>query len=244
MKTIKTSGRRTFRVPHMALTAIALALAPVSQTMAQLMLEEVVVTAQKRPQGLQDVPVAIAAVSGEKINDLGITNLEEITLYTPNVNINKGQASPNIFIRGIGSGTGKTSGKGHKGQKARSGVSLLGFEGGQMPLYRRLPKRGFKNIFRKSYRLVNLGRLQQEIDAGKLDASAPITEKNLQEAGIVKTLRDGVRVLANGEIKSKIQLEVSGASKSAVAAIESAGGSVVIPAPAVETPKAKDKAGD
>ena len=144
--------------------------------------------------------------------------------------------------RGMGSGTGKTSGKGHKGQKARSGVSLLGFEGGQMPLYRRLPKRGFKNIFRKSYRVVNLGRLQQEIDAGKLDPSAPITEKSLQEAGIVKTLRDGVRVLANGDIKAKIQLEVTGASNAAVSAIESAGGSIVIAAPAAVTPKAK--AGD
>ncbi len=143
--------------------------------------------------------------------------------------------------RGMGSGTGKTSGKGHKGQKARSGVSLLGFEGGQMPLYRRLPKRGFKNIFRKSYRVVNLGRLQQEIDAGKLDPSAPITEKSLQEAGIVKTLRDGVRVLANGDIKAKIQLEVTGASKAAVSAIESAGGSIVIAVPAVVAPKAKDK---
>jgi len=105
MKTRKTTGTRRMKKPQLALTALALALAPVSQTMAQLMLEEVVVTAQKRPQGLQDVPVAIAAVSGEKINDLGITNLEEITLYTPNVNINKGQATPNIFIRGIGSGT-------------------------------------------------------------------------------------------------------------------------------------------
>lgn len=146
--------------------------------------------------------------------------------------------------RGIGSGKGKTSGRGHKGQKARSGVSLLGFEGGQMPLYRRLPKRGFKNIFRKSFRVVNLARLQQEIDAGKLDASAPITEKSLQEAGIVKTLRDGVRVLANGDIKSKIQLEVTGASKAAVSAIESAGGSVVIAAPASDKPEAKEKAGD
>ena len=148
--------------------------------------------------------------------------------------------------RGMGSGTGKTSGKGHKGQKARSGVSLLGFEGGQMPLYRRLPKRGFKNIFRKSYRVVNLGRLQQEIDAGKLDPSAPITEKSLQEAGIVKTLRDGVRVLANGDIKAKIQLEVTGASNAAVSAIESAGGSIVIAPPAAVAPKDKDKdkAGD
>ena len=143
--------------------------------------------------------------------------------------------------RGMGSGTGKTSGKGHKGQKARSGVSLLGFEGGQMPLYRRLPKRGFKNIFRKSYRVVNLGRLQQEIDAGKLDPSAPITEKSLQEAGIVKTLRDGVRVLANGDIKAKIQLEVTGASNAAVSAIESAGGSIVIAPPAAVAPKDKDK---
>ena len=146
--------------------------------------------------------------------------------------------------RGIGSGKGKTSGRGHKGQKARSGVSLLGFEGGQMPLYRRLPKRGFKNIFRKSYRVVNLARLQQEIDAGKLDASAPITEKSLQDAGIVKTLRDGVRILANGEIKSKIQLEVTGASKAAVSAIEGAGGSIVVVAPAKVEPEANDKAGD
>jgi large subunit ribosomal protein L15 len=144
--------------------------------------------------------------------------------------------------RGIGSGKGKTSGKGHKGQKSRSGVSLLGFEGGQMPLYRRLPKRGFKNIFRKAYRVVNLGRIQAEIDAGKLDASAPITEKSIQAAGIVKTLRDGIRILANGEIKSKIQLEVTGASKAAVAAIESAGGSIVVATPARAA--SETKAGD
>ena len=144
--------------------------------------------------------------------------------------------------RGIGSGTGKTSGQGHKGQKARSGVSLLGFEGGQMPLHRHLPKRGFKNIFRKSYRVVNLGRLQQEIDAGRLDISAPITEKSLQDAGIVKTLRAGIRVLANGELKSKIQLEVTGASQAAVSAIESAGGSIVVAPPrAVVEPKGNAK---
>jgi iron complex outermembrane receptor protein len=105
MKTMKISGRRTFRVPHMALTALALALAPVSQTMAQLMLEEVVVTAQKREQSLQDVPIAVAAMTGEKINDTGIVNLEELALYMPNVNINKGSAQPNLFIRGVGSGT-------------------------------------------------------------------------------------------------------------------------------------------
>ena len=105
MKTINISGRRTFRAPHMVLTALALAVAPVSQTMAQLMLEEVVVTAQKRAESLQDVPIAIAAMSGEKMEDNGILDLEELTQYIPNVNINQGRATPNLFIRGVGSGT-------------------------------------------------------------------------------------------------------------------------------------------
>ena len=128
--------------------------------------------------------------------------------------------------RGIGSGTGKTSGKGHKGQKSRSGVSLLGFEGGQMPLSRRLPKRGFKNIFRKDYRAVNLGRLQIAIDVGKLDVTQPITEQAMRAAGLVKTLGDGIRILAKGDLKSNINIEATGASKSAIAAIEKAGGSI------------------
>jgi large subunit ribosomal protein L15 len=140
---------------------------------------------------------------------------------------NPGARKPRKRIgRGIGSGTGKTSGKGHKGQKSRSGVSLLGFEGGQMPLSRRLPKRGFTNIFRKNYRAVNLGRLQVAIDAGKLDATQPITEQAIRAAGIVKTLRDGIRILAKGDLKSNINIEATGASKAAVAAVEKAGGSI------------------
>ena len=129
--------------------------------------------------------------------------------------------------RGLGSGLGKTSGSGQKGQTSRSGVSLAGFEGGQMPLHRRLPKRGFKNIFRKRYRVVNLGRLQQAIEEGKLDASAPITEAALCAAGLLKNAKDGIRLLAKGELKTKINVEVTGASKAAVAAIEGLGGTVV-----------------
>ena len=137
--------------------------------------------------------------------------------------------------RGIGSGSGKTSGRGQKGQKSRSGVSLLGFEGGQMPLHRRLPKRGFKNIFRKHFRVVNLGRLQTAIDAGKLDPSSAVTEDALRVAGVVKSVKDGVRILAKGALKAKINVQVTGASKAAVAAIEKAGGTVALGAP----PKAK-----
>ena len=106
--------------------------------------------------------------------------------------------------RGIGSGTGKTAGRGHKGQKSRSGVSLLGFEGGQMPLHRRMPKAGFTNIFRKNFRVVNLGRLQQAVDAGKLDAAKLVTEAALAEAGVIKSIRDGVRVLAKGLFNTKL----------------------------------------
>lgn len=130
--------------------------------------------------------------------------------------------------RGIGSGKGKTGGRGVKGQKSRSGVSIKGFEGGQMPIHRRLPKRGFNNIFRKDYNEVNLGRLQQAIDAGKLDASAPINVDALLAAGVVTKARDGVRVLGVGEIKASVALHVAGASRSAVEAVEKAGGSVTI----------------
>ena len=132
--------------------------------------------------------------------------------------------------RGIGSGRGKTSGKGQKGQKSRSGVSLLGFEGGQMPLYRRLPKRGFHNIFRKNYRVLNLGRLQAAIDAGKIDPAQPITEEALVASGLIKTRRDGIRILAKGEITASVTLQVSGASKAAVEAVEKAGGSIAVDA--------------
>lgn len=130
--------------------------------------------------------------------------------------------------RGASSGFGKTSGRGQKGQKSRSGVSLKGFEGGQMPLYRRLPKRGFTNIFRKTYREINLGRLQAAIEANKIDASKPINAASLCASGVIKTPRDGVRLLAKGELTSKITIEVVGASKAAIAAVEKAGGSLVI----------------
>ncbi len=144
--------------------------------------------------------------------------------------------------RGIGSGKGKTSGRGQKGQKSRSGVSLLGFEGGQMPLYRRLPKRGFHNIFRKNYRVLNLGRLQAAIDAGKIDPKQPITEEALVAAGLIKTRRDGIRILAKGEITASVTLQVSGASKAAVEAVEKAGGSIAVDAGArAGAGKASDK---
>jgi large subunit ribosomal protein L15 len=139
--------------------------------------------------------------------------------------------------RGIGSGKGKTSGRGVKGQKARTGVALRGFEGGQMPLHRRLPKRGFVNIFAKDYAELNLGRLQQAIEAGKLDAKNPITGEVLAKAGIVSKSRDGVRLLGKGEIKVKVQLTVAGASKSAIAAIEKAGGTVTVYVKPVPVPK-------
>ena len=135
--------------------------------------------------------------------------------------------------RGIGSGTGKTSGSGHKGQKARSGMSINGFEGGQMPIHRRLPKRGFNNIFRKNYVEVNLGRLQTAIDAGKLDASKPVDIAALLGAGVISKPRDGVRILAKGELKAKkVEIHAAGASKAAIAAVEAAGGKIVLPAAA------------
>ncbi|HSV30023.1 MAG TPA: 50S ribosomal protein L15 [Candidatus Omnitrophota bacterium] len=136
--------------------------------------------------------------------------------------------------RGIGSGKGKTSGRGVKGQGSRTGVSLHGFEGGQMPIYRRLPKRGFHNPNAKTFEVVNIGRLQVAIDAGKIDASKPITVVELQAAGVVGKVTDGVRLLARGEIKAKVTIEVSGASAAAIAAVEKAGGSVKLPAVAAE----------
>ncbi len=135
--------------------------------------------------------------------------------------------------RGIGSGKGKTAGRGVKGQWARSGVALKGFEGGQMPLHRRLPKRGFRNIFSKVFNEINLGRLQEAIDAGKLDGGATIDEAALVKAGILRrSAKDGVRLLGSGELTAKINISVYGASKSAVAAVEKAGGKVEILAPA------------
>ncbi len=146
--------------------------------------------------------------------------------------------------RGIGSGTGKTSGKGHKGQKSRSGVSLLGFEGGQMPLSRRLPKRGFKNIFRKDFVVINLDRLQAAIDAGKLDAKQPVTEQAMRAAGIVKNLGDGIRILAKGDLNTNITIEATGASKAAVSAVEKAGGSITLSGPVRAAPEPEAPSGD
>ena len=137
--------------------------------------------------------------------------------------------------RGIGSGSGKTSGSGHKGQKARSGVSIKGFEGGQMPIHRRLPKRGFNNLFRKEFVEVNLGKLQAAIDAGKLDAGKPVDTAALLGAGVISKPRDGVRILGNGQLTAKkLEIHAAGASKSAVAAVEKAGGKIVMPASVTE----------
>ncbi|HMA16070.1 MAG TPA: 50S ribosomal protein L15 [Kiloniellaceae bacterium] len=130
--------------------------------------------------------------------------------------------------RGIGSGKGKTAGAGVKGQKARSGVAIKGFEGGQMPLHRRVPKRGFNNIFAARFKVVNLGRLQGAIDAGRLDAGKPVDTAALKAAGLVKSAPDGIRLLAKGELKAKIDITVAGASKAAVEAVEKAGGSVTL----------------
>jgi large subunit ribosomal protein L15 len=131
--------------------------------------------------------------------------------------------------RGIGSGKGKTSGRGGKGQTARTGVAINGFEGGQTPLHRRLPKRGFNNkIFRKDFKVVNLGRVQQALDAGRLTADATVDGKGLVAAGVLRRLGDGVRLLAKGTLTTAITIEVAGASKAAIAAVEEAGGKVVV----------------
>jgi large subunit ribosomal protein L15 len=130
--------------------------------------------------------------------------------------------------RGIGSGKGKTAGRGQKGAKARSGVAINGFEGGQMPLHMRLPKRGFNNVFAKDYAVVNLGMVQKAIDAGKLDAKATVDQAALRAAGISRGGKHGVRLLAKGELTAKISFSVAGASASAVAAVEKAGGKVEI----------------
>jgi len=134
--------------------------------------------------------------------------------------------------RGIGSGKGKTSGAGQKGQKSRSGVAINGYEGGQMPLYQRLPKRGFNKPNRKQYAVVNLGLIQKFVDAGKLDGKAEITEDALVASGLVRRKLDGVRVLAKGDVNAKLTISVTGASKSAIEAVEKAGGSLTVTAAA------------
>ncbi|NRP12862.1 50S ribosomal protein L15 [Aliiroseovarius sp. xm-m-379] len=145
---------------------------------------------------------------------------------------NPGATKPRKRIgRGPGSGTGKTGGRGIKGQKSRSGVAINGYEGGQMPLYQRLPKRGFNKPNRKAFAVVNLGLIQKFIDAGKLDA-ADITEDSLVASGLVRRKLDGIRVLAKGELTAKASITVTGASKSAVEAVEKAGGKLTVAAPA------------
>lgn len=140
---------------------------------------------------------------------------------------NPGSSTERMRVgRGIGSGKGKTGGRGVKGQKARTGVAIKGFEGGQMPLHRRLPKRGFWNPFRTDYNEVNIGRIQQAVDAGKLQTAAPVTIDVLVESGVCSKPRDGVKILGVGELTAKLAFEVAAASKSAVAAIEKAGGSI------------------
>jgi large subunit ribosomal protein L15 len=136
--------------------------------------------------------------------------------------------------RGPGSGKGKTAGRGIKGQKSRSGVAINAYEGGQMPLYMGLPKRGFNQPNRKAFAVVNLGLLQKFVDAGKLDAKAEITEEALVASGLVRRRLDGVRLLAKGELTSSLKLTLAGASKSAVEAVEKAGGSVTLTAPKAE----------
>jgi len=140
---------------------------------------------------------------------------------------NPGASKDRIRVgRGIGSGKGKTGGRGVKGQKARTGVAIKGFEGGQMPLHRRLPKRGFHNPFSTDYNEVNIGRIQQAVDAGKLDVQKPVTIDALIAAGVVAKPRDGVKILGQGEIKAKLSFEVAAASKGAIAAIQGAGGTI------------------
>ncbi len=143
--------------------------------------------------------------------------------------------------RGPGTGKGRTCGSGMKGQKARSGVALEGFEGGQMPLHRRLPKHGFTNIFAKKYQEVTIARLQQAIDAGKIDPKKEITAEVFKASGVVRRLRDGVRLLGGGELKAKVTVHVDGATKGAVAAVEKVGGKVVI-AVVTRSEDAKSKA--
>jgi large subunit ribosomal protein L15 len=145
---------------------------------------------------------------------------------------NPGATKSRIRVgRGIGSGKGKTGGRGVKGQKARAGVAVKGFEGGQMPLHRRLPKRGFFNPFRTHYAAVNLDRIQTAIDAGKLEAGATVNAEALVKAGVVRRAKDGIKLLGHGELKAKLAFEVTAASKGAVEAVEKAGGSVTLLAP-------------
>ncbi len=159
-----------------------------------------------------------------------------------NIRDNDGARKSRVRVgRGEGSGKGKTGGRGVKGQKSRSGVSVLGFEGGQMPIYRRTPKRGFNNVFSKEFEIVNLGRLQKAIDEKKLDVKKKVNPETLAAAGLIRGNKDGVRILGKGVIEANISCEVSGASKSAIVAIEKAGGKVVLPNPTNVEKLAREK---
>ncbi|WOJ89386.1 50S ribosomal protein L15 [Methylocapsa polymorpha] len=156
---------------------------------------------------------------------------------------NYGASKPRMRVgRGIGSGKGKTCGRGVKGQKARTGVAIKGFEGGQMPLHRRLPKRGFWNPFSTDYNEVNLGRIQAAVDAGKIDPANPVTIESLIAGGVCSKRRDGVKILGVGVLTTKLTFDVAAASKSAVAAIEGAGGSIKLSAVAAEAEPPADPA--
>ena len=145
------------------------------------------------------------------------------------LNDNDGSKSPKKRLgRGVGSGLGKTSGKGHKGQKSRSGVSIKGFEGGQMPIHRRLPKRGFNKHNRKVYRILNLGDLQKVIDNGKIDIKKEINSSVILSSGVIKNLKDGIRILARGKITSKVNILVDGASKNAIQQVKKVGGNLAV----------------
>ncbi|MFC7290081.1 50S ribosomal protein L15 [Hirschia litorea] len=145
---------------------------------------------------------------------------------------NLGATSDRMRVgRGVGSGKGKTAGRGVKGQKARSGVAIKGFEGGQMPIHMRMPKRGFNNPNAKKYAWVNVGRIEKAITEGKLDAKSTIDEAALVASGVIRRAKDGIRLLAKGEVSSKLEIVVTGASKAAIEAVEKAGGSVKITAP-------------
>jgi large subunit ribosomal protein L15 len=146
--------------------------------------------------------------------------------------LNKTTTNRKRVGRGIASGTGKTCGRGHKGQKSRSGVSINGFEGGQQPIYIRLPKFGFTNIFRKEFTVINLGDLQAYVDAGKIDATKPVSPESLYECGVTNRKNARIKVLSKGELKSKLILEVDAVSKAALKVIENSGGSVALRAKA------------
>ena len=166
-----------------------------------------------------------------------------MTIKLNDIRDNPGARKERIRVgRGIGSGKGKTAGRGQKGQKSRSGVAIKGFEGGQMPLHMRIPKRGFNNKFAKDFAEVNIGMVQKFIDAKKIDAKKDITEEALREAGLARGGKDGVRLLGKGEISAKAKFIVAGATKGAIAAVEKAGGSVEVTAPINAEVKAAKKA--